>query len=148
MLAICLGCIALYAARKDSFWQRLQSEFHAGRHLVDFRELTDFGWDRVCVIPPYTILPGQERETLRANVRAELRNSSWKLPSQHSDEDWLFIFVEDDQIVSIEKNESFAVSVETDDWCMEKGAAFIRMENGGIIVMGRDAESRKPASSR
>ena len=51
---LCLGACIL----GNSSWVKLAAKIESGQETIFFTELTEFDWDVVCVLPPYSLDAG------------------------------------------------------------------------------------------
>lgn len=137
VLAIGVVALLLIAAwyalfPKNPFWDALLTKAKSGQTVVYFNELTDFPWDTVCVLEPYSLGSDHSREKrVKERIKADLGPFKNKLPNLNDDSSWAFVFIKDGQVASIiRRGRGFYLYKDYESNCLDsKDAVFFAVEN-------------------
>lgn len=116
-----------------------------GQITVLISELTDFDWDTVCVLPPYTVGIQKRRGNADTLLPPNIEFDPNNLPEYNEDGLWAFAFVRDNKLVAIEKrNRGPGLKIEYQSNCIpSEHARFEKLSNSKHnILLIKDGEMK------
>lgn len=135
VLTAALAILLFYS--KDGFWNSLEQKIKQGQETVYLKDLTDFNWDTVCVLEPYSLGP-KPYDDAKLNQLIKANNTKLfadKIPNLNDDTDWGFVFIQQNEIVKIkDKNTRLPLAKRFGSNCISKERAVFVKEADTIFI--------------
>ncbi len=123
VVAAGIGCYFLITM-SNPFWRKVDHAIKAGQTEVYLKDVTNFEWDSVCVLPPYALSVGGAGARTKQYIKADLGDYSKKVPLLNSDNAWAFAFIKNGIVVKIfRKGRSYYLRPAYNENCMPKEKA-------------------------
>jgi len=89
----------------NPFWDRIVYKIELGNDTIYLKDITNFDWDTVCVIAPYSIHP--DGSNLKDHIQADLESFNNKFKNNiyvpDADNHWSFVFILNKKIIETKK---------------------------------------------
>jgi hypothetical protein len=128
-LTVTLPLFGLVGCVDHSFWNKIQSAFESGRQSALIKEFTDFDWDTVCILGPYSIQRHNRGERLAKRIPADLGDFEHQIPNLDSDGAYAFVFIRDEKVIAVERRgRGYGIDYDPDlkSLCLPSDMATIR----------------------
>lgn len=125
---------------KNDFWATLEKKFKDGETSVYLKEITDFNWDLVCVVPPYALDLGENRDQrIKEYIQGDISRLKNKIPILNQDNAYIFVFIKNDVAVNVEKKgRSFYLQTSYTSNCISSDKAIFRRKGEYVWISDHD----------
>lgn len=150
ILAILIAVVALLVGisyaffHRNAFWALLTEKIRAGQSIVYFHEITDFSWDTVCVLAPYSLGSHHSREgRIKEYIKGDLGALRNRLPNLNDDASWAFVFIKNNQVIKItQKGRRFFLYKDYEDNCLNKEDASFFFDGDKLLIRAAQTGER------
>jgi len=110
----------------NSFWSKVTADFDNQKNVVYLKDLTDYKWNKVCILQPYSVGQHNRDAKLAKLIPADLGEFKAKVPNLDDDALWAFVFINGDTVVGVEKKGyEYYLRLEGQKVCLNDNAQLI-----------------------
>lgn len=128
-------CLALYGCQQNRFWKNVQNKVNSGNKEVALKGVVEYDWDTVCILEPYSLDIGGKNARLKDYLPYQLGEFEALIPDLNADNRWAFVFVKDQNVISIEKKgRAMYLRADYSSNCLSKDVAKFKVDNDFLII--------------
>lgn len=122
---------------QDHFWKSVKTKVEMGSDIIYFQEVTDFEWDVVCVLAPYSTVGGDDN--IQRLIKGDVLDIKDKIPNLSDDGKWAFIFLKDGKAIHVsQKGRKYYLYRMYKDNCMRQANAIFAVKGDTLYVRTND----------
>jgi hypothetical protein len=133
LLFLAILFAVFYYYQRYAFWEKIKSYHIQTRQVVAVKDITDFDWDKMCVLGPYSIGYLEREEQINAVIKADL--NGFVIPDVNDDNKWVFVFVNEGKTVNVAaRGFGYTIHKDFENDCLAPETASFYFEQDDLYI--------------